>query len=225
MRASFLSTDVTISAPLLHLLSSLDPIESLSYAAKCLGNSQVTKCFAIVHLLQDFQSQGLGEYELQDSCIARQGLPYAISDTILQLEALPLSTIDFCGRLCGAITSQNGFSLPSSIHLMTSLILLSFSYTALISSGARLHGPATWGEVAKTSEVYGTGGLATPTDHNACKHLASRIFGKEHLHSDVLCLADVTLLSCIVGGIQSNVQPVLQVAGNSRASKELHDLF
>lgn len=124
-----------------------------------------------------------------------------------------------------SLPRMDGFSLPSSIHLMTSLILLSFSYSALISSGAPLHGPATWGEVAKTSEVYGTGGLATPTDHNACKHLASRIFGKEHLHSDVLCLADVPLLSCIVGGIQSNVQPVLQVAGNSRASKELHDLF
>lgn len=52
VRSSLLSTYITVSTPLLDIMPTLDPVESLHDTAQGLDSPQVTSCWCIVQLLQ-----------------------------------------------------------------------------------------------------------------------------------------------------------------------------
>ena len=82
MRASSLCTDITLSAPVLYITSTLDPIESLSDTAQGLGYPQVPRGREVVQLLKYFGSMCFREYELFLGGISSWGLPQSVQDTI-----------------------------------------------------------------------------------------------------------------------------------------------
>ena len=58
-------TDITLSAPVLYITSTLDTIESLSDTAQGLGYPQVPRGREVVQLLKYFGSMCFREYELR----------------------------------------------------------------------------------------------------------------------------------------------------------------
>ena len=64
VRASSMCTDITLSAPVLYITSTLDTIESLSDTAQGLGYPQVPRGREVVQLLKYFGSMCFRKYEL-----------------------------------------------------------------------------------------------------------------------------------------------------------------